>query len=95
MRLDRTNDLELIQEFGRRVRCVAGQSTVQGDCRNVWGLTQGRSMADHGLEVGIIVDLDIDWGGGGGGRESDRIARGNASEETVPVPGCLPLGIAS
>ena len=52
-------------------------------------------MAGHDLEVGVIVDLDIDRGSSPGGREHDRSRRANICEETVPVPRCLPLVLIS
>lgn len=52
-------------------------------------------MANHGLEVGAIVDLDIGGGGSAGGRELDRSAGADICEETALVPCRLPLGITS
>ena len=60
-----------------------------------FGLTQGCSMTDHGLEIGAVIDLDISSSGSAGVRESDGSARGDAGKETAFVPRRLPLGIAS
>lgn len=59
------------------------------------GLTQGRSMTDHGLEVSTIVDLDVDGGSGAGGREGDGGVWGDAGEEAAFVPRRLQLRITS
>ena len=48
-------------------------------------------MASHDLEVGVIVDLDVDGGSIARGRERDRSTWTNIREETVSVPRCLPL----
>jgi len=50
-------------------------------------------MTDHGLEIGGVVDFDINSGGIAGSRESDRGTRGDAGEETASVPRRLPLEI--
>ena len=48
-------------------------------------------MTDHDLEIGVIVDLDINSCGSAGGRESDGSTRGDAGEEMAFVPRRLPL----
>jgi hypothetical protein len=50
-------------------------------------------MTDHGLEVGVIANLDIDGGGGARGLESDRIVCAEVGKEIALVPRCLPLGL--
>ena len=50
-------------------------------------------MAGHDLEVGTIVDLDIDRCSSPRGRERDRSLWANIGEETVSVPRCLPLAL--
>jgi hypothetical protein len=50
-------------------------------------------VAGHDLEVGVVVDLDIDRGSSPGGGERDRTPWANTSEEAVSVPRCLPLGL--
>lgn len=52
-------------------------------------------MTGHDLEVGVIVDLYIGWGSSPGSRERDGSCWADISEETVPVPRCLPLGLIS
>lgn len=62
---------------------------------STWGPTQGRPVACHDLEVGVIVNLDISRGRSAGGRERDRSLWANIREEAVSVPRCLPLGSIS
>jgi hypothetical protein len=48
-------------------------------------------MTDHNLEVGAIVDLDIDGRSVTGGLESDGSIWADIGKEAALVPRCLPL----
>ena len=48
-------------------------------------------MADHDLEVGVVIDLNVSGCGCTGGFESDGGVRGDVCIEATPIPRCLPL----
>lgn len=72
-----------------------GSRSISWTKREREGPTQRCPMTGHNLEIGVVVDLDIDGSGCTGGLEVDSTARTDVAEEASPVPRRLPLRFTS